>query len=225
MQNKWIHCFVAVLCTGATACQRDPEPAPVTSPETVTQSAKPITPTAVAAPAPAAAAPAAAPTEEAAPAKTLAVGDDAPAVTLTLQDGKTVPLSSLKGKQVAVYFYPKDDTAGCTAEAQGIRDEWQSFEKAGLQVFGVSLQDAASHTAFIEKNKLPFNLVVDNDQAVTKAFGVPIKTGGYAARHTFLIGADGKIKQVWRDVNPKAHAKELLEAAASSAAATAPKAG
>jgi peroxiredoxin Q/BCP len=216
MQTRWIHCFVAVLCTGAAACQKD-EPTAPAAPSTVTQSSKPA-----ASPAPAPAAPAAA----TASTTTLKEGDDAPTLTMTLQDGKTVPLSSLKGKQVVVYFYPKDDTPGCTVEAQGIRDEWASFQKAGIEVFGVSLQDAASHSAFIDKHKLPFNLVVDADQSVTRAFGVPVRDAQYAARHTFLIGADGKIKRVWREVQPKEHAKELLEAAGvSSAPAAAPKAG
>jgi len=211
MQNKWIPGFVAVLCTAAAACQKEHEPAP-TSAETVTQSAKP----AAAEAAPAAAAPAS--TESA---TQLKEGDDAPNVTFTLQDGKTVSLDSLKGKQVAVYFYPKDDTPGCTVEAQGIRDQWEAFQKAGIQVFGVSMQDAASHSAFIEKHKLPFDLVVDPDQSVPKAFGVPVRDNQFAARHTFLIGADGKIKRVWREVNPKEHAKELLEAAGVSSAAPA----
>jgi thioredoxin-dependent peroxiredoxin len=223
MQNKWIHCFVAVLCTGASACQKDPEPAAEVPPETVTQSAKPVTA------APASPATAHAPTAADAFTSTqLKVGDAAPAVTLTLQDGKTVALSSLQGQQIAVYFYPKDDTPGCTVEAQGIRDEWSAFEKAGIKVYGVSMQDAASHAAFIEKHKLPFPLVVDSDRSVTKAFGVPVSGGEYAARHTFLIGADGKIKQIWRDVKPQSHAKEVLEAAGvSSVPATkeAPKAG
>jgi len=223
MQTKWLHCFVAVLCAGAAGCQKEQEPAPA-APETVTQSAKPAS---IEAAKPAATTTAAA---EATPASTtqLKEGDDAPNVTFTLQDGKTVSLDSLKGKQIAVYFYPKDDTPGCTVEAQGIRDQWEAFEKAGIQVFGVSMQDAASHTAFIEKHKLPFDLVVDPDQSVPKAFGVPVKDSQYAARHTFLIGADGKIKRVWREVNPKEHAKELLDAAGvSSAPATtpAPKAG
>jgi peroxiredoxin Q/BCP len=221
MQTKWTHCFVAVLCAGAAACQNDPAPAP-TSPETVTQSSKPVTSEAKAEAPSAAAAPITANTT------LLQAGDDAPAVTFTLQDGKSVPLSSLKGQQVAVYFYPKDDTPGCTVEAQGIRDQWDAFEKAGIQVFGVSMQDAASHTAFIDKHKLPFDLVVDPNQSVTQAFGVPVKDGQYAARHTFLIGADGKIKRVWREVNPKEHAKELLDAAGVSsapAAAATPKAG
>ena len=222
MQTKWIHCFVAVLCSGAAACQKDHEPAPPSA-ETVTQSAQPAA-TAEAKPATTAAAPAAA----APSSPELKAGDEAPPVTLTLQDGKSVPLSSLKGQQVAVYFYPKDDTPGCTVEAQGIRDQWEAFQKAGIQVFGVSMQDAASHSAFIEKHKLPFGLVVDPDQSIAKAFGVPVSGGQFAARHTFLIGADGKIKRVWREVNPKQHAQELLDAAGvSSAPATTatPKAG
>jgi peroxiredoxin Q/BCP len=234
MHNKWIHCFVAALCTSAAACQKDPEPAPTAAPETVTQSAKPVSTAEAPKPASTVTAEAAKPGETAGTASPAAalpqlqVGDPAPQLTLTLQDGKTVDLASLKGKQVAVYFYPKDDTPGCTVEAQGIRDEWKAFEKAGIQVFGVSGQDAASHTAFIEKHKLPFNLVVDKDGAVTKAFGVPVSGGQYAARNTFLIGADGKIKQVWRNVNPQAHAKEVLEAAGVSSApasTTKPKAG
>jgi thioredoxin-dependent peroxiredoxin len=224
MQIKWTHCFVAALCTGAVACQKDPHPdqGATPAPETVTQSAKP---------APSEAKVEAAPTTTAATASpaattTLKEGDDAPPVTFTLQSGKSLSLASLRGQQVAVYFYPKDDTPGCTVEAQGIRDQWEAFEKAGIQVFGVSMQDAASHSAFIEKHKLPFDLVVDADHSVTKGFGVPLSGSGLAARHTFLIGADGKIKRIWREVNPKEHAKELLDAAGvSSAPATAPKAG
>jgi peroxiredoxin Q/BCP len=251
MHHKWIHGFVAVLGTVSAACQSSPEPSQA-KPETVTQSAKPAPsataaastpgtqPAAGAATAPgsatvegtvpaagneAAAAQPAAGAEGSALATELKAGDPAPALTLALQDGKTVDLASLKGKQVVLYFYPKDDTPGCTVEAQGIRDQWQAFEKAGIQVFGVSRQDAASHTAFIEKHKLPFNLVVDGDGSVTKAFGVPVSGGEYAARHTFLIGADGNIKQVWRTVNPAEHARELLEAAGVSPAPAATKAG
>lgn len=220
MHDKWFLGFIAVFCTSAVACQKA-EPAPTASPDSVTQSAKPAEPAVKAgteAPA-AVTAPAMAQADTAKPATTttLAVGDAAPSVSFTLQDGKSVNLASLQGKQVAVYFYPKDDTPGCTVEAQGIRDQWAAFEKAGVQVYGVSLQDAASHTAFIEKHKLPFDLVVD-DGSVTKAFGVPVSGGEYASRHTFLIGADGKIKQIWREVNPSEHAKELLDAAGVSSA-------
>jgi thioredoxin-dependent peroxiredoxin len=219
MQTKWIHCFVAVLCAGAAACEKD-QAATSPSPETVTQSSKPATAVTPAAPA--------SPAAVTSSTTELKAGDSAPALTFTLQDGKTVPLSSLMGKQVVVYFYPKDDTPGCTVEAQGIRDEWEAFQKAGIEVFGVSMQDAASHSAFIDKHKLPFNLVVDPDQSVAKAFGVPVRDSQFAARHTFLIGTDGKIKKVWREVQPKEHAKELLEAAGVSSApapAEAPKAG
>jgi thioredoxin-dependent peroxiredoxin len=226
MQDKWIHCFVAAIVSSTLACQKDAEPAPSASPETVTQSAKPAVgstdqagaPTTPSATAPAASASAVA---------TLQVGDPAPALTLTLQDGKTVDLASLKGQQVVLYFYPKDDTPGCTVEAQGIRDQWEAFQKAGVKVYGVSMQDAASHSAFIEKHKLPFDLVVDSDRKVTQSFGVPVRGGEYAARQTFLIGQDGKIKQVWREVTPQEHAKQLLDAAgvSSAAAPAAPKAG
>ena len=220
MQTQWIVGFVAALSVAAAACQKDAEPAP----ETATASAKPApaaTPSAVT-PSTTTSAPASTPA-----AGELKVGDDAPALTLTLQDGKTVPLQSLKGQQVVVYFYPKDDTPGCTVEAQGIRDQWEAFQKAGIHVFGVSMQDAASHSAFIEKHKLPFGLVVDADHAVARAFGVPVTGGQFAARHTFLIGQDGKIKRIWREVTPKEHAKELLEAAGVSSVTepAAPKAG
>jgi thioredoxin-dependent peroxiredoxin len=223
MHDKWIHCLIAVIVSGASlACQKEATPAAST--QTVTQSAKP-------AEAPAAAPSAATATAPEAALPQLKVGDPAPALTLTLQDGKTVELASLKGKQVAVYFYPKDDTPGCTVEAQGIRDQWEAFQKAGVQVFGVSTQDAASHTAFIDKHNLPFPLVVDTDKKVTNAFGVPLRSGTeLASRQTFLIGADGNIKQIWREVKPAEHAGQVLEAAGASVAPAsttpaAPKAG
>jgi thioredoxin-dependent peroxiredoxin len=229
MHDKWISGFVGLVVLGSTACQKAEAPAP-TSTQTVTQNAKPVeTPAGTAVTAAPSAAPSSAAQASSASAVELKAGDPAPAVKLTLQDGKTVDLASLKGKQVAVYFYPKDDTPGCTVEAQGIRDQWEAFQKAGIEVFGVSMQDAASHSAFIEKHKLPFNLVVDADKKVTESFGVPVRGGEFAARHTFLIGADGNIKQVWREVTPAEHAKQVLEAAgatpAPSSTATPPKAG
>ncbi|HEU4584050.1 MAG TPA: peroxiredoxin [Polyangiaceae bacterium] len=228
MQDKWKHCFVALIVSGAAACQKSEPPASTTPPESVTQSAKPgETPAGTPAAATGTAAPSTtAPAAAEASGTTLKVGDPAPALTLTLQDGKTVDLASLKGKQYVVYFYPKDDTPGCTVEAQGIRDEWDAFQKAGIQVFGVSMQDAASHTAFIEKHKLPFPLVVDADRKVTTAFGVPVRGGEFAARQTFLVGADGNIKQIWREVTPAEHAKQVLDAAGAPASTgAAPKAG
>jgi peroxiredoxin Q/BCP len=216
MHDKRTYCFLALIVSGATACQKAAEPAPASdTTQTVTQSAKPVeTPAGATATTttPASATPAA-PT---ASLVDLKVGDPAPALTLTLQDGKSVSLASLKGKPVAIYFYPKDDTPGCTVEAEGIRDQWEAFQKAGIQVYGVSMQDAASHSAFIEKHKLPFPLVVDADKKVTTAFGVPVRGGEFASRQTFLIGADGNIKQIWREVTPAEHARQLLEAAGAS---------
>jgi peroxiredoxin Q/BCP len=144
---------------------------------------------------------------------TLKEGDAAPDIEMTMQDGRKVKLSSLKGQFVAVYFYPKDQTQGCTIEAQNFRDRFDDLKKAGITVIGVSTQDAASHKAFIEKEKLPFDLAVDEDKNIAKAFGVPAKFAGMHARQTFLIGKDGKIKKVWRDVTPKDHADEVLSAA------------
>jgi thioredoxin-dependent peroxiredoxin len=148
------------------------------------------------------------------PASELAVGDVAPPVTFVMQDGKSVTLASLAGKNVAVYFYPKDETKGCTIEAQGIRDNWEALKAAGVVVIGVSTQDAESHKAFIEKEKLPYDLAVDNDEKVAKAFGVPVRLG-FASRQTFLVGPDGKLKKVWREVTPAGHAEEIIAAAKS----------
>lgn len=141
----------------------------------------------------------------------LVEGDAAPDVTLALHDGSSVALSELRGEQVLVYFYPKDDTPGCTLEAKGLRDHYAALGSAGVKVFGVSLQDAESHKAFIDKYGLPFPLVVD-DGTVARAFGVPVK-GEYAARQSFLIGRDGKVARVWREVSPEGHAEEVLAAA------------
>lgn len=147
-------------------------------------------------------------------AKPLKPGDAAPDVTLKLQDGKEVKLADLRGKQVLVYFYPKDNTPGCTAEAVGLRDGWSEIQAAGLEVFGVSTQGAESHKAFIDKLNLPFPLVVDTDGAVAKAFHVPLRND-FAARQSFLIGKDGKLKQVWREVDPRQHAATVIAASKS----------
>ena len=142
-------------------------------------------------------------------------GDMAPDVEMTLQDGRKVKLSALRDHLVVVYFYPKDQTSGCTMEAQNFRDRFEDFKTAGVTVIGVSTQDAASHKAFIDKEKLPFDLAVDEDKSIAKAFGVPqMGVGlGYHARQTFLIGKDGRIKKIWRDVTPKDHADDVLSAA------------
>lgn len=144
----------------------------------------------------------------------LEVGDAAPDVTLTLANGKKVELKSLQGKQVLVYFYPKDDTTGCTIEAKGLRDVHGDLQAAGVEVYGVSMQGAESHDAFASKYSLPFSLVVDTSGDIARAFHVPIK-GEYASRQSFLVGKDGKIAKVWLDVKPADHAAEVLAAAKS----------
>lgn len=141
-------------------------------------------------------------------------GAPAPDVTLKLHDGKELKLSSLKGEVVLLYFYPKDDTPGCTVEAQVLRDNHETLTQLGVKVFGVSLQDAASHQAFIDKHDLPFPLVVDEGGEVARAFEVPVK-GEYAARHSFLIGRDGRIAEVWREVTPAEHADQVIAATKS----------
>lgn len=142
-------------------------------------------------------------------------GDLAPDIEMTLQDGRRQKLSALRGQMVVVYFYPKDETPGCTVEAEDFRDRFADLKNAGIAVIGVSTQDAASHKAFIDKEKLPFDLAVDTDKAIATAFGVASGRMGLHARQTFLIGKDGTIKKVWRDVTPKDHATQVLRAAQS----------
>jgi peroxiredoxin Q/BCP len=141
----------------------------------------------------------------------LAVGAAAPDIEATAQDGENVKLADLEGKPVVVYFYPKDDTPGCTAEAQGIRDQWESLKQTGAVVIGVSTDDADSHKAFAQKHSLPFLLLPDPKGDIAKAFGVPL-TLGHAKRVTFVIDKQGKIAKVFPSVAPKGHAEELLAA-------------
>ena len=198
MKRRWIiasRIALATLALAAAACTEQPA-----KPESGAGPAK-------------SAAAAANPHGDAEPAP-LKPGDTAPDITLKLQDGKEVKLSSLQGKQVLVYFYPKDETSGCTAQAEGLRDGWADIQAAGLEVYGVSTQGAESHKAFIDKHKLPFPLVVDEDGSVAKAFHVPLRNG-FAARQSFLISKEGKIRHVWLEVDPKQHAATIIAAAKS----------
>lgn len=139
----------------------------------------------------------------------LEVGAAAPDVTFSLNDGTTATLASMKGSLVLVYFYPEDNTPGCTKEAEGIRDAWKDFEAAKVKVVGVAMQDAKSHQAFVDQLKLPFPLAVDVDGALATAFHVPF-SGTHAARQSFLVDKDGKIAAVWTSVKPAEHAAEVL---------------
>jgi peroxiredoxin Q/BCP len=144
----------------------------------------------------------------------LAPGAAAPAVTFALHTGEQLALESLRGKPVVVYFYPKDDTPGCTIEAQEIRDLYEQLKQTGAVVIGVSTDARDSHRAFAEKHALPFLLASDEDGRVAKAFGVALKNGR-VTRESFVIGADGRIKRTFPQVTPKGHAAELLAAISS----------
>jgi peroxiredoxin Q/BCP len=148
-------------------------------------------------------------------------GQAAPEFELTTDTGETVSLASLRGKQVVLYFYPKDDTPGCTTQACGIRDAWSEFEQTGAVVLGVSPDDEKSHTKFIKKYDLPFTLLADTDHAVAERYGVwgEKKYMGKSymgiSRSTFVIDADGKIKKVFHQVKPATHADDVLAALGS----------
>jgi peroxiredoxin Q/BCP len=171
----------------------------------------PVAPASALAPASQPATPATAPSSaNAGDSPLLAVGADVPDVSAVAQDGKTVKLRELKGKPVIVYFYPKDDTPGCTIEAKGIRDQYSDLNSRAV-VLGVSTDTSESHKAFADKYNLPFQLLDDSSHALATAFGVPVSSG-HAKRITFVIDAAGKIRKVFPNVNPDGHAAELLEA-------------
>jgi thioredoxin-dependent peroxiredoxin len=147
-------------------------------------------------------------------------GDPAPDFTLTSDRGEAVTLSSLRGKPVVLYFYPKDDTPGCTTQACGIRDAYGEFERAGAIVLGVSPDDESSHVEFRNKYELPFTLLADEDHAVAEEYGVwgekKYMGKSYMGinRSTFVIDADGNVKKAMRDVKPATHADDVLAALA-----------
>ena len=139
----------------------------------------------------------------------LNVGDNAPDFSSVDQNGKPVRLSDFKGKPVVVYFYPKDDTPGCTKEACNFRDNYQEYEKAGVKVLGVSVDDPHSHKKFEEKYKLNFTLVADHEKKISENYGVLGDRN--AKRVTYLIGKDGKVAHVYPKVSPDEHATEVMK--------------
>jgi thioredoxin-dependent peroxiredoxin len=145
-------------------------------------------------------------------------GSPAPVFTLTSDSGEQVSLESLRGRPVVLYFYPKDDTPGCTAQACGIRDAWGDFEQRGAVVLGVSPDSESSHVKFKQKYGLPFTLLADPDHQVADDYGVWAeksyagKTYWGVERSTFVIDADGKVASVMRKVKPDTHAEQVLEA-------------
>lgn len=149
----------------------------------------------------------------------LAVGSKAPDFTTNDQDGNEVSLSNFKGKKVVLYFYPKDMTPGCTAEACSLRDNYKALQKAGYEVFGISSDDEKSHRKFIEKEKLPFRLLADTDKTVHGKYGTWVEKSMYGrtymgtARVTFIIDESGVIHEVINKVDTKNHADQILAGA------------
>ena len=145
-------------------------------------------------------------------------GTTAPAFKTTDANGETVNLKDLKGQKVVLYFYPKDDTPGCTKEACSFRDAWAKFKKRSITVLGVSPDSEASHKKFETKYKLPFTLLADKDHAIADSYGVwgekkfMGRTYMGVLRTTFLIDEKGKIRKVFEKVKPEDHASEVLEA-------------
>jgi thioredoxin-dependent peroxiredoxin len=145
-------------------------------------------------------------------------GQPAPDFALKTDGGDTVSLASLRGKQVVLYFYPKDDTPGCTTQACGIRDQWAEFEQEGAVVLGVSPDDEKSHEKFKKKYDLPFTLLADTGHAVANSYGVwgekkyLGKSYMGVTRATFVIDADGNVKKVFPQVKPATHADDVLAA-------------
>ena len=145
-----------------------------------------------------------------------AVGTAVPSFTAATNKGE-ISLASLKGKQVVLYFYPKDNTPGCTTQAEDFGQLYSQFTDAGCEILGVSRDSIKSHEGFAEKQQIPYPLIADTDETLCQLFGVIKMKNMYGKqvlgieRSTFLIDADGILKQEWRGVRPAGHAKELLD--------------
>jgi peroxiredoxin Q/BCP len=142
-------------------------------------------------------------------------GKPAPDFELESDSGETVKLSDLRGKPVVLYFYPKDDTPGCTRQACGIRDAWGEFQRAGAEVFGISADTKASHEKFKSKYTLPFTLLADPEGKLGVPYSVAQEGKSSYERSTFVIDADGNVTRILRRVNPDQHADDVLAALAS----------
>ncbi|MCC6698067.1 MAG: thioredoxin-dependent thiol peroxidase [Candidatus Hydrogenedentes bacterium] len=147
-----------------------------------------------------------------------AEGSKAPAIELKASTGKKVKLSDFKGKPVVVYFYPKDDTPGCTVEAKGFQAHFAAFRKAGAEILGISPDGVEAHCKFAVKYGLEFTLLADEDHTVAEKYGVWVEKSMYGKKYmgvqraTFLVDAEGKLARIWPKVKPEGHAEEVLEA-------------
>lgn len=146
------------------------------------------------------------------------VGDKIPAILGLDENGKEIKASDFKGKKLVLYFYPKDSTSGCTAEACNLRDNYSELRKAGYEVLGVSVDDATSHKKFISKNGLPFNLIADTDKKLVEEFGVWGEKSMYGRKYmgtfrtTFIINEDGIVERIIspKEIKTSDHAKQIL---------------
>ena len=151
-------------------------------------------------------------------ARKLKEGDKAPEFSARDAEGKTISLKDLRGKKVILYFYPKDDTPGCTKEACAFRDSFAKFKRRGIEVLGVSLDTEGSHKKFAQKYDLPFRLLADTNRAISEAYGTygekKFMGRTYMGNHriTFLIDESAKIKKIFSKVIPEDHAEEVLDA-------------
>ncbi len=147
-------------------------------------------------------------------------GDVAPGFTAATSGGGKISLADFKGSHVVLYFYPRDDTPGCTKEACAFRDHFADFKKKGAVVLGVSTDPVKSHDKFVEKFQLPFTLLADEDKKIVEAYGVWGQKSFMGRKYlgtyrvTFLIGKDGRIQKIWPDVKPAEHAAEVIAAIA-----------
>jgi thioredoxin-dependent peroxiredoxin len=145
-------------------------------------------------------------------------GDKAPAFSVATNGGGEVSLADFKGKSVILYFYPKDNTSGCTKEACAFRDGFAGFKKKGAVILGVSPDPVKSHDKFVDKYQLPFTLLADEDKKIAAAYGAWGEKSFMGRKYmgvyrvTFLIGPDGRIKKIWPQVKPEEHAAEVLAA-------------
>ena len=146
------------------------------------------------------------------------VGDRIPEILGLDENGKEIKASDYKGKKLVLYFYPKDSTSGCTAQACNLRDNYAELKKAGYEVLGVSVDDAKSHLKFISKNELPFNLIADTDKKLVEEFGVWGEKSMYGKKYmgtlrtTFIINEDGIVERIIspKEVKTKEHAQQIL---------------
>ena len=147
---------------------------------------------------------------------TLNVGDVAPDFEVNDQDGQAVRLSDYKGKKVVLYFYPRDNTPGCTAEACNLRDNYSAFQEQGYEILGVSTDSEKSHKKFVEKQSLPFKLLADTEKEIHEKYGTWVEKSMYGkkymgtARNTFVIDEEGKIADIIEKVKTKDHTAQIL---------------